>query len=364
MEIKKEIGTKKRGEDPPSRREKNKMPERLGGGVYRKSSYIGRLIEQTGGKSGPIGLQFVAIPLLERIAEVDRHAFDPLEEERHEVAPGLIYKYRDRALFTITNRCNTYCRFCTRGRGVGVTLGQQGQYLKALSLTGTLSREHIDQALDYVRDCKDIREIIVSGGDPLTVNRDILEYVLEQISQMQKKDQIDLVRVGTRLPIVNPKAIKKWHYQVFGKLVNPRLMVHINHPAELTDETVRCLQRFRRDGGAVIMSQSVLLRGVNDRVEVLISLFRKIAKIGVVPYYLYQNDPVPWATRFTVPIKDAIRMWQEVRPNLSGVAATARFVIDTPGGYGKIPLPEGGAWSVDVDKGFIDFHGQSHQIES
>ena len=131
-------------------------------------------------------------------------------------------------------------------------------------------------------------------------------------------------------------------------------MVHINHPAELTKQAIEVLNNFRKISGAVVMSQTVLLKGVNDNVQTLNNLFVKMAEEGIRPYYIYQNDPVYWAKHFTVPVKRAIKLWGRLRPRLSGIAATARFVIDTPYGFGKIPIPEGNAWKVDY-KNFWDF---------
>jgi lysine 2,3-aminomutase len=162
---------------------------------------------------------------------------------------------------------------------------------------------------------------------------------------MQTNGQLDFVRIGTRLPIVNPNVIKDWHYEAISQIQAPHLMVHVNHPAELTPESLAILSRLRKESDAILMSQSVLLRGVNDNPEILIDLFTKLAKNGIRPYYLYQNDQVPWAQHFTVPIDDAI----------------ALCVIDTPDGYGKIPIPEGGAWEVDYSN-FTDFQGKKHTI--
>ena len=138
-------------------------------------------------------------------------------------------------------------------------------------------------------------------------------------------------------------------------------MVHVNHPAELSAEVLEVLYNFRQKAMAAVMSQSVLLKGVNDSVETLYELFTQMAKEGIRPYYVYQNDPVYWAQHLTVPIKKAIKIWGQLRPKLSGLAATARFVIDTPFGFGKIPLPEGNAWKVDYSV-FFDYKHKKHNL--
>lgn len=333
--------------------------------------YLRRLIAQTGGPDGPIGRQFVAQPDLENRYTADGQT-DPLLEDHHEVAPGLVYKYRagregdwqysGRALFTITRNCAAYCRFCTRGREVGIPGNIQSPLPGALSTTPHLSIDQIDKSLAFISQEEGLNEVIVSGGDPLTIKPDILDYVLEKLGGLQRDSRLDIVRIGTRLPIHNPISLKDHHYRAVKKLVNPRLMVHINHELELTPEAIEVLNRFRAETQAIIMSQTVFLRGVNDNPQTLYRLFSKVASQGYTPYYLFQNDPVYWAKHFTVPIDEAIAIWQQLRPRLSGVAATARFAIDVPNGYGKIPLPEGDAWDIDYSKGYRDFKGVPHSI--
>lgn len=326
--------------------------------------YLADLIKKTGGSDGPIGRQFVAQPTLER-KYFSSGLKDPLIEDEHEVAPGLVYKYRSninpaywgRALWTITRHCAAYCRFCTRGREVGIPSGKIGVSRAALAHTPHLLMDQINETLAFIEKEKGINEIILSGGDPMTVHPTILSYVLGKLGELQKKGRLAIVRIGTRTPVHNPLMLRDDHFKAVSLLRNPRVMVHINHYLELTPQTLGVLERFRKESGAVVMSQSVLLQGVNDDVETLYLLFTKLASEGIVPYYVFQNDPVYWAQHFTVPIKRAIKMWQKLRPMLSGVAATARFVIDTPKGYGKIPVPEGNGWDVNYDFGYRDFKG-------
>ncbi len=330
--------------------------------------YLSDLIKRTGGPDGPIGRQFVSRPELEKkYFKVGMK--DPLMEDEHEVAPGLVYKYQSdvkkgkkltyygRGLWTITRHCAAYCRFCTRGREVGITAGQVGTSDAALSHAPHLLMDQIDKTLAFIEKQPGLNEIILSGGDPLTVNPKILHYVLEKLGALQKSGKLKIVRIGTRVPVHNPRMMREDHYQAIRYLKNPRMMIHINHPLELTSETLAVLARLRRDCNAVVMSQTVLLAGVNDSVETLYELFSSLAVEGIVPYYVFQNDAVYWAKHFTVPLPKAIAMWQKLRPMLSGVAATARFVIDVAGGYGKIPIPEGDGWEIDYSKGFKDFHG-------
>ncbi len=337
--------------------------------------YLADLIQKTGGPDGPIGRQFVARPELERKHYTDGMK-DPLMEDHHEIAPGLVYKYQSnvngkkqkfphwgRALWTITRHCAAYCRFCTRGREVGMIAGKEGTSEAALAHTPHLLMDQIDETLAFIQKQKGLNEIILSGGDPLTVNPKILHYVLGKLGELQHKGKLSIVRIGTRVPVHNPLMMRDDHYVAIKQLRNPRMMVHINHALELTPQTLGVLERFRRECGGVVMSQTVLLAGVNDSPQVLYDLFTTLAGEGIVPYYVYQNDAVYWAKHFTVPIRKAIKMWQELRPKLSGVAATARFVIDVANGYGKITIPEGDGWEVNYDRGFRDFQGKTFSLD-
>ncbi len=335
--------------------------------------YLQKLILETGGIDGPIGLQFVARPDLE-VSQYSALERDPLLEDHNEVAPGLVYKYRSgefengnsyagRALFTITRNCASYCRYCTRGREVGIPANQESDLEGALARTAHLSRAQIDESLSFIENEKGLNEIILSGGDPLTVRPEVLAYVCFRLGEMQERGKLSIVRLGTRVPIHNPLIIKDSHIEALKMLRNPRFMIHANHPAELTPQTLEVLQRLRKEVGGVVMSQTVLLKGVNDNVEVLYGLFTKWAEEGFIPYYVFQNDAVSWAKHFTVPIEDAIALWQKLRPRLSGVAATARFVIDVEGGYGKVAVPEADAWDVNWQNGFTDFKGNHFPLK-
>lgn len=336
------------------------------------SLYMLKLIEKTGGKTGPLGKQFIAQPQLEKKFHNIKSA-DPLIEDHNEVAPGVVYKYKGkldkkgnvinygRVLWTVTRFCATYCRFCTRGREVGIPTYVKAQTKAAIAQKPYLDDAEIAQVIAFLKKHKEINEVILSGGDPLTAPRPYITKIIEALAQLQQDGNLDIVRVGTRLPVHNPVSFQQWHYDLISKIRNPYLMVHINHPFELTNETLTVLYNFRKIAMATIFSQTVFLKGVNDSVATLHELYYTLAKNGIRPYYLFQNDPVYWAAHFTVPIKRAIKIWEKLRPMLSGVAATARFVIDVPFGYGKIPLPEGGAWKVDYS-GYTDFRGKKQVL--
>lgn len=339
------------------------------------STYMLDLIQKTGGITGPLGRQFIAQPKKE--ARFSKKYLDPLNEDANEVAPGLIYKYRGkiqktgkhkgqvlfhgRVLWTITRLCATYCRFCTRGREVGIPAHIKSASNAAISKKFFLSDEEIEQVFTYLKKQPEINEVIISGGDPLTAPQPYLEKIINGLSKLQAEGYIDIVRIGTRLPIHNPQAIQPWHYHLLTKLRNPYMMLHINHPAELTTQANTVLQNFRKLSQVTILSQSVFLKGVNDNEQTLYELFTTLTKEGIRPYYLLHNDAVYWAQHFTVPPKKAIKIWGRLRPRLSGIAATAKLVIDVAYGYGKIPFPEGNGWDVNYHH-FYDFKGKKHKL--
>lgn len=335
------------------------------------SPYMIALIEKTGGVKGPLGLQFVAQPKLE--GRFTKKGVDPLNEDAHEIAPGVIYKYRGkinkqgkitsygRVLWTVTRLCATYCRFCTRGREVGLPLAHKVKTSAAIANKFFLSDAEIEEVFKLLESRPEINEVILSGGDPLTCPEPYLTKIIEGLSRLQKQGHIDIVRLGTRLPVHNPSAVQDWHYSLFAKIKNPYIMLHVNHPAELTAETKAVLYNFRKIALASILSQTVFLKGVNDSEDVLHDLFIQLTKEGVRPYYLLNNDPVYWSQHFTVPMKRAVKIWGKLRPRLSGICDTAKFIIDVADGYGKVALPEGNSWKVDLSH-FIDFKGKKHKI--
>lgn len=336
------------------------------------SPYMLALIKKTGGAEGPLGRQFIAQPKKE--GRFSKKLLDPLNEDEHEVMPGVIYKYRGkldkkgnvvyygRILWTITRLCATYCRFCTRGREVGLPPHVKTKSKAAIANKFFLSDEEIESVLKFLEKHKEINEVILSGGDPLTAPQPYLTKIFEGLAKLQKKGAIDIVRVGSRLPIHNPRAVQNWHYELLGRLKNPYLMAHINHPYELTEETLEVLKNFRKISLASVLSQTVLLKGINDEVQLLHDLFVTLTREGIRPYYLLNNDPVYWAKHFTVPLRRAIRIWGKLRARLSGVAATARFVIDVAYGYGKVAVPEGDSWTVNYES-FVDFKGKRHEVK-
>jgi lysine 2,3-aminomutase len=332
------------------------------------SPYMRALIEKTGGPEGPIGLQFI-----QRDSSLDEEDHtDPLIEGIHEEAPGIVYKYRGqlnnkgdveyhgRVLWLISRFCATYCRFCTRGRMVGVPTDKSVPGGETLAQKPYLDVDDIEAVVAFIRAHPEINEVILSGGDPMIAPKPYLEMIFNTLALLQESGSIDFVRIHTRAPITNPFTIRPWHLELLKKIRLPHMVLHINHPAEITDEVKQLVLLIQKETDTVLLSQSVLLKGVNDNVTTLYSLFTELAKIGIRPYYLHHNDPVSWAKDFTVPIKDSIQIWQTLRQRLSGIASTAKFVIDTPYGVGKVPIPDG-RWEEDYSV-FYDFNNVKHRM--
>lgn len=335
------------------------------------SPYMLRLIEETGGPEGPIGRQFIKSEDEENVPSVHT---DPLIEGSHEVAPGMIYKYRGkiskkgevvyhgRVLWTISRFCATYCRFCTRGRLVGLPAGAASTNGETLAQKPYLEYEDIEACIRFIQLHPEINEVILSGGDPFIAPPQYLQHIFSALAALQEQGSIDFIRIHTRAPITNPYAIKDYHMGLLGMVRMPHMVLHINHPAELTPEVRNLVQSIQSQTDTVLLSQSVLLKGVNDDVQTLYTLFTELAKAGIRPYYLHHNDPVYWARSFTVPFKKAVKIWQTLRTRLSGIAATAKFVIDTPYGVGKVPIPEA-RWDEEYTQ-FYDFQGIRQQVDS
>jgi len=247
---------------------------------------------------------------------------DPLLEDKYEKTKGLIHKYPNRVLILLTLTCAAYCRFCTRRRKVSEIE------------KGIISKADIQKMVAYLFKNPEINEVIFSGGDPLTAP-EILKYALKKFSRLP---QIKIIRIGTRLPVSNPKIIGKDFLETIRKIKQPVYVgIHFEHPKELTKETIAACDKLRK-AGAILYSQSVFLKGVNDSYEILYELFMKLIQIGVRPYYLYRCDPVEGAGHFRVDFEKEVAIATKLRKNLSGLAWPT-YAIDSPKGSGKIPVP-------------------------
>jgi len=247
---------------------------------------------------------------------------DPLNEDGDMAAPNLVHRYPDRVLFLSTGFCSTYCRYCTRSRMVG---GHDNERSHA--------RPNLEKALAYIEATPSIRDVLISGGDPLTMSDERLEWIL---SRLRRIAHVEVVRIGTKTPAVLPQRITPALVKMLRKYHPLFISLHFCHPAELTPEAVRACERLA-DAGIPLGSQTVLLAGVNDSVEVMRQLTQGLLRARVRPYYLYQCDPILGSAHFRTPVSKGLEIIQGLRGHTSGYAVPT-FVIDAPGGGGKVAL--------------------------
>jgi len=257
------------------------------------------------------------------VAEIACHGMgqeDPLAEHEHSVVPGLVHRYPDRCLMVLTNLCPMLCRHCTRKR--------EWRH-------GTWVRKPLDIAamLAYIKKNRGIRDVIISGGDVFSLSTDRLEKVIAAIRSI---DHVEIIRIGTRYPVVLPQRIDEQLCAMLSQYPPLWINTHFNHPNELTPAAARACDRLLRSG-VPINNQSVLLRGVNDSVATQLHLCRGLLRIRVRPYYLFQTDDVEGTEHLRTPIETGIAIMQGLIGHTSGLAIP-RFVVDLPGGGGKVPL--------------------------
>lgn len=248
-------------------------------------------------------------------------AEDPLCEENDIAAPGIVHRYPDRVLFLVTEFCSTYCRYCTRSRMVGKSGECRSNYAQW------------EQGLDYISRNPSIRDVLLSGGDPLTLSNERLEWLL---TRLQRIPHVEFVRIGTKVPAVLPQRVTLALTRVLRRHHPLWMSLHFTHPDELTPETAQACARLA-DAGVPLGSQTVLLAGVNDDVETMRRLFHGLLKLRVKPYYLYQCDPIPGSSHFRTPVQKGLEIIRGLRGHTTGYAIPS-YVIDAPGGGGKIPL--------------------------
>ncbi len=245
---------------------------------------------------------------------------DPLGEEAHEVAPELIQRYPDRALLLVSDRCAVYCRFCTRSRMVG-------------SGGGPRSLDRLGPALAYLRAHPQIRDVILSGGDPLVMST---ERLVKLVAALRAIQSVETIRLATRVPVVLPSRVTPELLNALRPYHPLWLMTHFNHPRELDARAGAAVERLV-DAGFPVMNQSVLLSGVNDDAATLTELFRKLVRHRARPYYLLQMDPVSGTSHLRTPLQTGIELMEQLQGRLSGIALP-KLIMDTPGGFGKIPF--------------------------
>lgn len=266
----------------------------------------------------PIRLQ--SFPAREEIEFADVGQPDPLEEEEDMPVPGLVHRYPDRVLMQVTNLCPMNCRHCTRKRE-----WEEGAW--------TRTDSEIDRMVEYLAKTSEVRDVLISGGDPLVLSTARLEKVLAKIRAVP---HIEIIRIGTRFPVVLPQRIDDELVSMLSRYRPLWVNTHFNHPREITREAAEACDKLQR-GGLPMNNQSVLLAGVNDEVRVMRELCHGLLKIGVRPYYLYQCDPVKGTEHLRTSIWKGIEIIEGLRGHTTGFAVP-QYVIDAPGGGGKIPI--------------------------
>ncbi|MCL2140655.1 MAG: KamA family radical SAM protein [Dehalococcoidia bacterium] len=266
----------------------------------------------------PIRLQ--SVPTIAELSKSCVSMEDPLAEQQHSVVPGLVHRYPDRVLMVLTDICPMLCRHCTRKRE-----WQYGGWVR--------TPEQFENMLAYIRQHKEVRDVIVSGGDPLTLSTVRLEEVLSGIRRIP---HVEIIRIGTRVPVVLPQRIDDELCNVLSKFGPIWLNTHFNHPREITPEATRACDLIVR-AGVPVNNQSVLLKGINDSVETQIKLCQSLLRIKVRPYYLFQCDDVAGTEHFWTSVESGVEIIRNMRGFTSGLAIP-NYVIDLPNGGGKIPV--------------------------
>lgn len=266
----------------------------------------------------PVRLQ--AVPTAKEVEVKPWEFVDPLDEDADSPVEGLVHRYPDRVLFLVTEQCSMYCRHCTRRRVVGVT-------------DKVASKERLEAGIQYIREHKEVRDVLISGGDPLTFSDDRLEWILRRLREIP---HVEVLRIGSRVPVVMPQRITSDLAKMLAKYHPLYINTHFNHPKEITPESKRACEMLA-DHGIPLGNQSVLLRGVNNCPQVMKDLVHALVRIRVRPYYIYQCDLTWGLDHFRTTVSEGLEIMEALRGHTSGFAVPT-YVIDAPGGGGKVPI--------------------------
>lgn len=288
------------------------------------------------------------IPQTEELITTTDELSDPIGDKAHEPVKGIVHRYPDRVLLKIANACAVYCRYCFRREMIGPN-------------SDVLNKEDRKAALNYIADNPDIWEVILTGGDPLILSARQLNDTLKDLNNIP---HVRIVRIHTRVPIADPKRINADLLESFKTLQDKALhiVLHINHTDELTPlakETIKKLNSLN----CTLLSQSVLLKNVNDNAECLENLFRELTAINIKPYYLHHPDKAKGTSHFRLPLKRGIAIYQSLLGRLSGIALPS-YMLDIPGGYGKVPINN--SYIEELSEGrytIRDINGQLHEYK-
>jgi lysine 2,3-aminomutase len=276
-------------------------------------------------------LRRTVVPTPNEFVRTEGEADDPLGEDSHSPVPGLVHRYPDRVLFLPLDFCSTYCRYCTRSRVVG-----HGELVP--------NEKRLMAAFDYLRANPQIRDVLISGGDALALSEDKLDWILRNLRAIS---HIEFVRIGTKMPAVLPQRITRELCRVLRRYHPIWMSLHFIHPDECTPEAAQACARLA-DAGIPLGAQTVLLKSVNDNVETMRELMHRLLLMRVRPYYLYQCDPISGSAHFRTPVAKGLEIIEGLRGHTTGYAVPT-YVIDAPGGGGKIPLQPNSVLGRDGD---------------
>jgi lysine 2,3-aminomutase len=300
------------------------IPEEIEGIKHSKgrlalavTPYFASLMDPTN-PNCPIRRQ--AIPRVEELHLSKNDMVDPLAEDRDSPVPGLVHRYPDRVLLLVTDQCATYCRYCTRRRLVG-------------SIERAITEGDFEEVLKYLKTHKKVRDVLLSGGDPLLLENERLEEIL---SRLRMIPHIELLRIGTRAPVTLPQRITMGLVRMLKRFHPLMISIHFTHPKEITDAVKKACSELA-DAGIPLGSQTVLLKGINDKPYIMKKLVQELLKIRVRPYYIYQCDLATGTEHFRTSVATGIQIIEKLRGHTTGYAVPT-YVVDAPGGGGKIPV--------------------------
>lgn len=324
---------------PLTRREEEGIKRANGRLAMAITPYFFSLIDREDPRC-PIRKQ--AVPRLEEFSLSSCELVDPCGEDAHTPVPGLVHRYPDRVLLIVTDACAMYCRYCTRRRMVGEE-------------HPPMSIENFEEAYKYIKSKKTIRDVLISGGDPLMMKTEILEMYLKKLRSIP---HVEIIRIGTRVPVTLPMRVTEELTTMLKKYHPLYMSVHFSHPKEVTPEVIKACAMLS-DAGIPLGSQTVLLKGINDRPSVMKKLMQDLLKARVRPYYVYQCDLVMGTGHFRTPVSVGMNIIEELRGHTTGYAVPT-FVVDAPGGGGKIPV--GPTYLISQAKGRMTFRNYENKI--
>ncbi len=307
------------------------------------SDHVRSLIQKTGRpEKDVIGRQY--IPTLEELNTLSDEESDPIGDEIYTPVSGIVHRYSDRVLFKVTNICAVYCRYCFRREVIGAGAEH-------------LSDDEFDCAIAYIKSHNEIWEVILTGGDPFILSPRRLKKVINALNAIE---HVKIIRIHTRTPVANPSLISDTLLSVLKLSAKPiHVVLHINHVKEITVDVVEKISQLRAVNCS-ILSQSVLLRGVNDDATVLEKLFRKLVTLHVQPYYLHHLDRAKGTSHFRVSLERGQEIMKDLQGRVSGICLP-RYMLDIPGGHGKIPVNNSYVQALDGDVYSVeDYQGCTH----